>query len=88
MLKGRVHRLSLAWPPGCCTGVSVGQGGFVSLKKLGCKPAGKDMIIYLCQSLKCEINYVILLQILAITWRFIIFLTKTFCLHVGLGDGL
>lgn len=46
------------------------------------------MIIYLCQSLKCEINYVILLQILAITWRFIIFLTKTFCLHVGLGDGL
>lgn len=46
------------------------------------------MIIYLCKNSKCEINYVIPLKILAITWRFIIFLTKTSCLHVGLGDGL
>lgn len=46
------------------------------------------MIIYLCKNLKCEINYVILLKILAIIWRFIIFLMKIFCLHTGLGDGL
>lgn len=46
------------------------------------------MIIYRCKNLKYEINYVTLLKILAITWRFIIFLTKTPCQHVGLGDGL
>lgn len=45
------------------------------------------MIVDLCKNLKCEINYVKLLEILAIIWRFIFFLMKTFCLHPGLGAG-
>lgn len=43
------------------------------------------MIIYLCKNLKCEINYVILLKILAIISRFIFFWMKAFCLHMSLG---